>query len=264
MKRIIWIVIILALISIPTLAQDDSAIIGEAMVSSVVVDETAEGIVLTISGDLPDSCTEVGDIGQSMDDDTITILVETTRPADSICAAVMSSFEATYMLDSSELEAGDYTVDVNGITETVTIVTSADAETVELTCPIADDDFTLFDDLGMCFVYPSENDVISGNDFVLISQPLTSNALLLIQIEDADETTLEDIQEQLIAADLIVYDDIVIGNQDALVLEVGTIREAHIIVNETIYTFIVEPFSDETGGILWAEVIGSVFFPEPE
>ncbi len=264
MQKAIWTVIALLLISLPTFAQDDEGevVIDVAMVSSISVEE-GEDISITIMGDLPDSCTEIGEISQSVEDDAILVVVETTRPADAMCATVMTAFEETYTLDTSDIEAGDYTLDVNGVTEALTIVASADAESVELTCPEADDDLALFNDLGICFLYPSENDVMIGNDFVLISQPLTSNALLLIQIEDAEDTTLEDIREQLEDDDVIVYDD-TIGGQDTLIFERGIEREAIFVVNETIYHFVVQPIFDETGGILWAEVMNTVFFPEPD
>ena len=263
-KSIILVLVVMMLMSIPTLAQDEEGevITDVAMVSSIDVDE-GEEISITISGDLPDSCTEIGEISQSIEDDIITITVETTRPADAMCATVLTAFEETYILDTDEIEAGEYTLDVNGVTETVTIVASADAESVELTCPEADEDSSLFDDLGMCFLYPSENDVMSGRDFALISQPMTSNALLLIQVEDADDITLDDIREQFDETELVV-EDIVIGDQDALILETDNQRQAYVIVNEQVYSFTVQPIEDESGELLWAEVINSIFFPEPE
>lgn len=287
MRKIVTLILLLTLFAIPTLAQDDEnndgVLIEVAPLTSISIDDT-DGIEITIEGELLDACTELGEITQSVEDDVITITVTTTRPADAMCAMVISAFEDVYTLDTSELEAGDYTLNVNDLTEDITLIASADAESVEataepeatesvevteepevveMTCPEANDDLTLFDDFDMCFLYPSEFDVFAGSDFVFISQPLTSNAVLLIQIEDANDTTLDDIREQLIDEDTIVY-DIEIANQESLVFERGISREAYFIVNEQVYQFVLEPFADETAGALWAESVGSLFFPEPE
>jgi len=56
----------------------------------------------------------------------------------------------------------------------------------------------------------------------------------------------------------------VIGDHDALILETDNQRQAYVIVNEQVYSFTVQPIEDESGELLWAEVIDSMFFPELE
>lgn len=277
MRKIFSLMIILALFSVPTLAQDnddesEAVLIDVAFLTSISIDDS-DGIQITINGELLDACTELGEITQFVEGDVITVEVLTIRPADAMCAMVISAFEEVYTLDTSELDAGDYTLTVNDISEDITIIASANAESVEttpeadildMTCPEATDDSELFESFGMCFLYPSENDIFIGNDFALISQPLTSNALLLIQVSDADNTDLEDINDEF--GDLVdlVIDDITIARQDSLILESETSREAYIIFNERLYHFVIQPINDTNGELLWAEVINSLFFPEPE
>lgn len=249
-------ILMIVLIAIPSLAQDEAVITGEAFVNSITIDDSA-GITITIIGDLADACTELGEITQSLEDDTIFVTVSTTRPADAFCATVLVSFETSYELDISEIPAGEYTLNVNGITETITIV--------PLSCPEADEETLLFDDLGMCFVYPVDFEEISGDDFVLISQPLTSNAVLLIDVADAEDVTLDDLREQF-EADEHIVEDIVIGGEDALIIETDDTREAYVIAKEQLYTFFLQAFDDEDdiAETLWSTVTESLFFPEPE
>lgn len=272
MRLRVLLLAIFLLAILPVSAQDE-VLIGEAMVSGISVD-SSDGIVITITGELPDACTEIGDITQNLDDDTIRILVQTTRPADSMCAAVITPFEISYTLDTSDIPPGAYTLDVNGVTETVTIVASADAESaeeddeVELTCPEADDETTLYDDNGVCFLYPANYDELDGGNFIIISQPLTANALLIVEIRELDEDnlqTLDDVREQLENDTIdLVIEDLVIGRQDALVIENDDSREAFMIVHNQLYHFIVQPIADEgdTGEFLWATVIDSLVFLE--
>ena len=276
MRKILALMAILSLFAIPTFAQDDEddsedVLIDFAPLTSISIDDS-DGIQITINGELLDACTELGDITQSVEDDVIMVTVETTRPADAMCAMVISTFEEVYTLDTSNLDAGEYTLNVNDLTENITIIASADAESAEateppevaeMTCPEADDEFTLFSDFEVCFLYPSEFEVFACDDFAFISQPLTSNAVLLIQIEEADDTTLDDIREQLTDENTVVY-DIEIANQDSLVFDRGISREAYFIVNEQIYRFVLEPNNTEAGILFWTYVMNSLFFPEPE
>ncbi|MGB7339688.1 MAG: hypothetical protein WBC91_12415 [Phototrophicaceae bacterium] len=254
----------LLLFTIPAIAQDDDSsedvIISDAFVNTAELADTNDAATLLITGDLPDSCTEINEISQERIDDVIQITVTTTRPADAACATVLDSFEIDYTIETTGLDDGTYTVDVNGITLTLTLPLE-----IAVTCPEADDDTNLFDEQGVCFVYPSEFDIFSGRDFIFINQPLTSNAVLLITIDDANETTFDDLRETLDSDDVLI-EDVVIGTQDALIIDRETMREAYILVEDRLYHFVVQPLSDdeETGEILWATVLDSVFFPMDE
>jgi thiol-disulfide isomerase/thioredoxin len=71
-----------------------------------------------VRGDLPDACTKVGDIMKSRSGNTFTVRVATTRPADALCAQVITRFEESIPLDVIGMKAGTYTVDVNGVRNT--------------------------------------------------------------------------------------------------------------------------------------------------
>lgn len=68
-------------------------------------------------GNLPDSCTTIGPINQRRDVTLRKLWVEIqlTRPAGAACTDTVTPFEQTIPLDLSDLPAGEYTVDVNGI-----------------------------------------------------------------------------------------------------------------------------------------------------
>jgi len=74
-----------------------------------------------IDGELGDGCTELGPITTERDGETFTVTVKTTRPADAVCTMELRFFSETVALDIEGLEAGTYTVDVNGVTETFTL-----------------------------------------------------------------------------------------------------------------------------------------------
>ena len=74
-----------------------------------------------IDGELGDGCTELGPITTEREGDTFYITVKTTRPADAVCTMELRFFSESVSLDILGLEAGTYTVDVNGVTETFTL-----------------------------------------------------------------------------------------------------------------------------------------------
>lgn len=74
-----------------------------------------------IAGLLQDSCTTRDEITQRRIGNTFLIRVTTIRPAEAICADVVSRFEEQVALDVYGLPAGTYGVDVNGVQETFTL-----------------------------------------------------------------------------------------------------------------------------------------------
>ena len=74
-----------------------------------------------VKGILGDSCTTLGQITQTRQNNTFMITVMATRPADAICAAIIAEFEKVIVLDVYGLPAGTYTVDVNGVRDTFTL-----------------------------------------------------------------------------------------------------------------------------------------------
>ncbi len=67
-------------------------------------------IAADISGNLPDSCTSVKEIGQTLKDNMIFIKIITQRPKDIMCAQALIPFKKTIKIDTSRLKKGKYTV----------------------------------------------------------------------------------------------------------------------------------------------------------
>ena len=74
-------------------------------------------------GEHPDSCTEVDKVATRREGDTFFVTITTSRPADAMCAQVMTPFEEVVALDVVGLKAGVYTVDVNGVRGTFELQT---------------------------------------------------------------------------------------------------------------------------------------------
>ncbi|MFW6096664.1 MAG: hypothetical protein ACOC9Z_01240 [Chloroflexota bacterium] len=74
-----------------------------------------------IDGELGDGCTELAPIETEREGDTFYITMQTMRPADAVCTMELRFFSESVRLDIEGLEAGTYTVDVNGVTETFTL-----------------------------------------------------------------------------------------------------------------------------------------------
>jgi hypothetical protein len=242
--------LLLLIVAIPLSAQQDSVITDTAFVNSVEAETTDEGIVLTISGELPDACTELGDISQSVDTsgDTVavTLLIETNRAADVMCAQVLTGFETSVVLDTSDLPAGSYTLDVNGVLVDITIDVTE--------CPEAEDETKLYDAQGICFLYPEDFSVMSDQGFVLISED-DSDALLLVEITP-EEATLEELASSFDETTFARF-----GAQDAFIVEDSDaeMRQAYIIFEGNRYVFTVQPINDD-GEALWETVMDLLFF----
>ncbi|KAB3547395.1 MAG: hypothetical protein C5617_003910 [ANME-2 cluster archaeon] len=74
-------------------------------------------------GEHPDSCTKVDKVATRREGDTFFVTITTSRPADAMCAQVMTPFEEVVALDVVGLKAGVYTVDVNGVRDTFELQT---------------------------------------------------------------------------------------------------------------------------------------------
>lgn len=68
-------------------------------------------------GYLPDGCTEVDKVTIEREGNTFTVNISTKRPKDAICTQEIVPFNETTPLDVQGLKAGNYTVNVNGVTE---------------------------------------------------------------------------------------------------------------------------------------------------
>lgn len=96
-------------------------IMGTANVESVeaqIMESFPVQVSIVVQGNLPDGCTELGEWTVNRDDDVFEVTLPTERPADALCTEALEPFEVTIPLDVAGLDAGTYTVDVNGVTTT--------------------------------------------------------------------------------------------------------------------------------------------------
>jgi inhibitor of cysteine peptidase len=99
-------------------------IIGEATVESLdvlIMESFPVQVNVHVTGYLGDGCTTIGEITTERDEDTFFVRITTVRPADAICTMQLVGFDELISLDVHGLEAGTYTVDVNGETATFTL-----------------------------------------------------------------------------------------------------------------------------------------------
>jgi inhibitor of cysteine peptidase len=69
-------------------------------------------------GNLPDACTRIDNVTVNREGNTFMVTITTLRPARAVCAQVIMPFEEVVSLDVIGLEAGTYTINVNGVTGT--------------------------------------------------------------------------------------------------------------------------------------------------
>ena len=77
-------------------------------------------VQVVVRGTLPDACTEIGEIRQSRDGETVSVTIETHRPADALCAQVLVPIESVVPLEGS-FPPGTYAVTVNGVSASFTV-----------------------------------------------------------------------------------------------------------------------------------------------
>ena len=102
----------------PNRPADGEYLYGTAVVENIEI-LTLESFPVQIhvitKGYLPDGCTEIGDITKSKDGNTFVVNIETIRPADAMCTQAIVPYEEVIPLDVYGLEAGTYSVVVNGV-----------------------------------------------------------------------------------------------------------------------------------------------------
>jgi hypothetical protein len=69
-------------------------------------------------GNLPDGCTTIDRIDRERQGNAFVVTITTVRPADQACTEALVPFEEIISLDVMGLEAGTYTVEVNGARDT--------------------------------------------------------------------------------------------------------------------------------------------------
>jgi uncharacterized protein YkwD len=98
---------------------------GLAVVDQVEVAVSGGQTSVIARGELPDACTTIADSKVERKDKTFIVTLNTTRPADQVCALLVAPFEQRVALDTAGLAAGDYVVVVNGVSGALTVAASA-------------------------------------------------------------------------------------------------------------------------------------------
>lgn len=73
-------------------------------------------INVVAEGYLPDGCTEIDKINTEKEGNNFNITITTKRPKDAMCTQAIENFTKTIPLEVQGLSAGNYTVNVNGVT----------------------------------------------------------------------------------------------------------------------------------------------------
>lgn len=107
-------------------AEEGEVIVGEADVDSVellIMESFPVQVTAVVRGNLRDGCTAIGEIEQQVleDERLIEVRIATERPAEAICTQALVPYEERVPLEVRGLPAGEYTVDVNGVTATFTL-----------------------------------------------------------------------------------------------------------------------------------------------
>lgn len=97
--------------------QGDNVIAGLANVENIDVTVQESSLQVVVSGNLQDGCTEIADITRERQEDIFVISITTARPADQICTQALVPYEETITIDTTNLQPGTYTVNVNNVRE---------------------------------------------------------------------------------------------------------------------------------------------------
>jgi len=107
----------------PTPTREGDVMLGEAQVVSVVMrvlEPFPEQVYTVVYGYLPNPCTVIGSVEQSRSDNVFTIRLNKIVPAENKgkpCSTSQVPYEETIPLEVKGLNAGTYSVNVNGVIE---------------------------------------------------------------------------------------------------------------------------------------------------
>jgi inhibitor of cysteine peptidase len=100
---------------------DDTGLAQVESIDIVLLESFPVQVHVLAKGTLPDSCTTINRISRDREGNAFLVILTTARPEGVACAQVLTPFEETIPLDVYGLDAGTYTVDVNGVTDTFTL-----------------------------------------------------------------------------------------------------------------------------------------------
>jgi len=86
---------------------------GAAFVQTVEVEERDGEYWAVVEGWYPDACSTYGGIKQEVEGDTIQLTITSTRPEELACAQVLTDMTEEILLDTDDLDPGEYTLIVN-------------------------------------------------------------------------------------------------------------------------------------------------------
>ena len=86
---------------------------GNAFIDVVVVEERDGEYWAVVEGHYPDACSTYGGSKQEVEGSTIHLTVTSTRPEGVACAQVLTPMTEEILLDTDDLDPGEYTVIVN-------------------------------------------------------------------------------------------------------------------------------------------------------
>lgn len=94
-------------------------------------------VQVVASGNLPDGCTTIDETLTERIDQLFRVTITTSRPADAICTEALVPFDQVVELDVVGLPAGEYQVDVNGVTGSFTLQIDNTPPTEDVPTPSA-------------------------------------------------------------------------------------------------------------------------------
>ena len=248
----------------------DDVLIDEAYINDVTV---TDDWIVEIEGELGDVCTELGEITQEVDGNTVTITVNTTRPADLMCAMQLETFETIVPLDASAVTEGETVIIVNGTEYPVTLpeFTLPTCEELE-----ADDGQEKFENDRFCFLYPEGYDIVSNRNLVLLGSESFDGELVTFVVEITPQRNVESLADLKIALEEaypeveVVFEDVLLNRNPAIVTESIAIlsipsRRLYTVWDERIIMLEIQPIdgSDTLEGVvdeLWTMITDSWVF----
>ena len=90
--------------------------------SAVEVEEREDEFYAIVQGDYPDSCSMVCGSEQEVEGDRININVYSDRPEDLMCSSMLTPFEEEILVDTEDLDSGEYTLTINETHATTTFI----------------------------------------------------------------------------------------------------------------------------------------------
>lgn len=271
--------------------QDPSGqvISGQARVEEIeilILESFPVQVNVVARGNLPDGCTTIDRIDEARQGNTFVVTITTVRPADRACTEALVPFEEVIALEVARLDAGAYTVEVNGVRDTFELAMDnrpRDEGHVP-GCAEAAADETLFLNrrAGYCFLYPAGFEVILTEEGQLVVSPPRTGSVEVPQASlTIERTESEQTLEEAIDALQAEYPGVAIGPAEAKVggeqaAIVDTLPgiagnwQAYFRHGEALYHLVALPIDaaypeeSEATEQLWATVVESWAFVDPD